>query len=242
MSISVPESYVSLLQGMSSATGIPYNVEAAQANEESGFNPNAVSTTGAEGWLQFEPSTYDAYANQAGVAQGTEFNPTDEAAVYDVYMKALLAQEGGSLFKALEAYNAGPGNLSAGASYANAILSAAGENVNTVVATTGSTSTTGTTATLDSFPGGGFDPLNWPSEIGGAASNAILGGLEGAAKKVGADIWAEIRPLLIRIGLILFGAFIVYAGINGMLKGGSTGPTQITVSGVKSAASKAKSK
>jgi hypothetical protein len=238
MTISVPEQYVSLLQGMSNATGIPYNVLAAQANEESGFNPNAVSPTGAEGWLQFEPSTYDAYANQAGVAQGTEFNPSDEAEVYDIYMKALLQQEGGSLQKALEAYNAGPGDLSAGASYANTILSNAGENVNTVVATTG-TSTTGT-ATLDSFPGGNFDPLNWPSTIGNAASNAVLGGLEGAAKKLGADIWAELRPILIRVGLILFGAFIVYAGINGMLKGGSTGPTEITVSGVKGVAAKAK--
>jgi hypothetical protein len=239
MTISVPEQYVSLLQGMSKATGLPYNVLAAQANEESGFNPDAVSTTGAEGWLQFEPSTYDAYANQAGVAQGTEFNPTDEAEVYDIYMKALLQQEGGNVFKALEAYNAGPGNLSAGASYANTILSNAGENVNTVVATTGS-SATGTTATLDSFPGGNFDPLNWPTSIGNAASNALLGALEGAAKKVGADIWAELRPILVRVGLILFGAFIIYAGINGMLKGGSTGPTEITVSGVKGVAAKAK--
>jgi hypothetical protein len=235
----VPQSYVSLLQEMASGTGLPYAVEAAQANDESGFQSNAVSSAGAEGWLQFLPSTYDAYAAQAGVPPGTEFNPADEAKVYVVYMDALLKQEGGSVFKALEAYNAGPNNLGAGAGYASSILSAAGQGTN-ISASGGSGSTVVQQATTlsDPFPGGNFDPLNWGFNLGQAAENAIVGQLASAGKKIEADLWSKAKPLLIRFGLIVFGALIVFAGINGLLKGDSAGPTQIVVNGVKGAAKK----
>lgn len=237
--VNIPAAFQPLVAQMSQATGIPQAVIGAQANMESGFNANAVSPAGAEGWLQFLPSTYDAVAAQAGVAPGTEFNPTDESKAYDVYMNQLLSQEGGSVFKALEAYNAGPNNLGAGAGYANSILSAAGTGTN-ITAGGGSTGggSTGTTLTsfTDPFPFGKFDPLNWPFELGGAAANAVQSTLSSTLKKIEADLWAKFKPLAIRFGLIVLGAVIVYAGINGLLKGESAGPTQIGVKAAKKVA------
>ena len=125
--VNVPAQYDALIQEMSQSTGIPYNVIASQANNESGFSATARSSAGALGWLQFLPSTYDSYAAQAGVAKGTEFNPASEAKVYDVFMSHLLKQEKGNLRNALAAYNAGPGNLGAGYSYADKILGEAGQ-------------------------------------------------------------------------------------------------------------------
>ena len=89
-----------------------------------------------------------------------------------------------------------------------------------------------TLSVSDPFPGGHFDPLNWPFELGNAASNAILKTLTGVGKKLEADLWAKIKPLAIRLGLILLGAFIVYAGINALTKE-SAGPTQIVVQGAQ---------
>lgn len=236
--VNIPAAFQPLVAQMSQATGLPQSVIAAQANAESGFNAGAVSPAGAEGWLQFLPSTYDAVASQAGVAPGTEFNPADESKAYDVYMNQLLQQEGGSVFKALEAYNAGPANLGAGAGYANSILSAAGTGTNITAgggSSGGSTNATLTSAT-DPFPFGKFDPLNWPFELGGAAAHAVQSTLSDTLKKIEADLWAKIKPLAIRFGLIVLGAIIVYAGINGLLKGESAGPTQIGVRAAKKVA------
>lgn len=117
-----------LVSQMSQATGLSTGVINAQVMAESGYNPNAVSPAGAEGWLQFEPGTYNEYAAAAGVAPGTEFNPVAESKVYDVFMRALLKEFGGNVQKALAAYNAGPGNIAAGMGYANGILAQAGES------------------------------------------------------------------------------------------------------------------
>jgi hypothetical protein len=183
---------------MASATGLPYSVVAAQANEESGFNATAQSSAGALGWLQFLPSTYSTYAAQAGVGQNTEFNPADEAKVYEVYMSSLLKQEGGSVQKALEAYNAGPGNLAAGAGYANTILSAAGQGAN-ITAGTGGTSTSG-------LFGGSLSV----SGIVGDAFNT-LAGLVGAS---------SLQDLAERAGLMILGVVLLLVGIHILAQGG----------------------
>ena len=126
MGVRVPANKVLLVKLMSGATGIPYNVIACQANLESGFNDNAVSPAGAEGWLQFLPSTFRSYWH------GSPFNPVDAANAYIVFMRALLREFGGNLRDALAAYNAGPGNIGAGMGYADTILSCAGSPVTTV--------------------------------------------------------------------------------------------------------------
>lgn len=193
--VNVPAQYAPLIQEMSSATGIPQNVIAAQANAESGFSATARSSAGAEGWLQFLPSTYDSNAARAGVSPGTEFNPADEAKVYDVYMSSLIKQERGNLRNALAAYNAGPGNLPAGYSYADKILGDAGGTSGNPITTTGAL--------------GGIGSL-----LGGGLSiSGILGNLFG-----------DLRDVFERFGLILLGAALILLGIY-LLSQGSTSKT-----------------
>jgi len=117
--VTVPSAYVPLINRMSRATGIPFAVIACQANLESGFDPNAVSPAGAEGWLQFLPSTFASYGS------GSPFNPSDAAGAYINFMRSLLRSFGGNVQRALAAYNAGPGNWQAGIGYADEILSCA---------------------------------------------------------------------------------------------------------------------
>ena len=119
MTVIVPGNYVRLVKYMSQQTGLPYQVIACQANLESGFNAGAVSPAGAEGWLQFLPSTFASYG------RGSPFNPTDAMYAYINFMNALLRWSGGGVLKALAAYNAGQGNWQAGIGYADTILSCA---------------------------------------------------------------------------------------------------------------------
>jgi hypothetical protein len=175
---------------MSQSTGIPYNVIAAQANDESSFSATARSSAGALGWLQFLPSTYDSYAAQAGVSSGTEFNPADEAKVYDVFMSSLIKQEKGNLRNALAAYNAGPGNLGAGYGYADKILGEAGQGGGSTIATTG---------------------LSIPGLGGGLSISGILGNLFGDMR----DILERFGLILLGAALILVGIHILSGGNAG---------------------------
>ena len=120
----VPQWAVRLIIQMANATGLTGDVIACQANLESGFQTGVVSPAGAEGWLQFLPSTFASYGT------GSPFNPQDAANAYINFMGALLRWSGGNVQMALAAYNAGQGNWQAGIGYANEILScASGGNV-----------------------------------------------------------------------------------------------------------------
>lgn len=189
--VNVPAQYAPLIQEMASTTGLPQSVVAAQANDESGFSATARSSAGALGWLQFLPSTYDANAAQAGVATGTEFNPADEAKVYDVFMKQLLSQEKGSVRNALAAYNAGPGNLSAGYGYADKILGEAGQ--------AGNITTTG------------FNPLNPAGSLIGGSISGILGNALGDLR----DVFERFGLILLGAALILLGIHLLSGGSSG---------------------------
>ena len=209
----VPSQYQPYVSQAAKVTGLPESVVAAQAQAESGFNASAVSPTGAEGWLQFEPQTFNAYAGQAGVPVNTEFNVANETKVYDVYMNSLLKQEGGSVFRALEAYNAGPGNLAAGQEYANSILRNAGQS-QSLKSRGGAQS-----ATLTDFPGGGFDPLNWPGDVYNAANNAVGNALTDVGNSIINSIFSalgipSLKDLLQRLGLIILGAVLVVVGLR----------------------------
>lgn len=138
--VSVPSQYQGLVNNAAAQLGIPAAVVAAQIQTESGWNPNAVSPTGAQGLAQFEPGTWATYGS------GSPTDPTAAMNAYVKYMSVLLQQFGGNVQNALAAYNAGPGNLSAGMGYANGILSQAGTGNVTASGGTGATGVGGLAA------------------------------------------------------------------------------------------------
>lgn len=120
MGVIIPQQYAAQVAAAAKTLGIPDAVVGEQIATESEFNPNAVSPAGAQGIAQFEPGTWATWGH------GSPFNADDAFAAYTAYMGSLLKQFGGNLRDALAAYNAGPGNLSAGYGYADGIISQAG--------------------------------------------------------------------------------------------------------------------
>jgi hypothetical protein len=142
MTVDIPAQYAPLIQNAAAQLGLPVDVVAAQIQTESGFNPDATSPTGAQGLAQFEPGTWATYGT------GSPTDPTAAMNAYVKYMSVLLQQFGGNVQNALAAYNAGPGNISAGMGYATGILSEAGQGSN--ITASGGTGTTGTASAASS--------------------------------------------------------------------------------------------
>lgn len=93
--------YVETINAAASQYGIDPALLAAVLNQESGFNPYAVSSAGAEGIAQFMPST----------AAGMGVNPFDtSSSIYGAaqYLSKLI-DKFGSVPLGVAAYNAGPG-------------------------------------------------------------------------------------------------------------------------------------
>jgi hypothetical protein len=96
--------YANLFTQAGAQYGVDPSLLAAVASQESGFNAGAVSSAGAEGLMQFMPST----------AQGLGVNPFDPASSINGAARYLsgLQSQFGSTSLALAAYNAGPGAVS----------------------------------------------------------------------------------------------------------------------------------
>jgi hypothetical protein len=154
MTVKIPSKYAKYVKAAADATGMPEQLVAAQIETESSWNPNAKSPAGAEGIAQFMPGTFKTYG------KGSPYNVEQAFAAYTAYMKALLKQEGGSMQKALEAYNAGPGNLSAGATYAHIIMGKAGVPVGAKAGKSGENSA--------------YDPNSGINKAVGAATSGLL--------------------------------------------------------------------
>lgn len=101
--ISSTTPYASVINAAAARTGVPADLIAAVAKQESGFNAGAVSKAGAQGVMQLMPAT----AKGLGVT-----NPLDAAQSINGgadYLASLLKRFGGDTTLAVAAYNAGPG-------------------------------------------------------------------------------------------------------------------------------------
>lgn len=98
-----PEQIDGLVQSNAAAWQVdPALIKAIIANE-SGFNANATSKTGAQGLMQLEPGT------AAGLGVRNSYDPAQNISGGTRYIKGLLERFHGDMHLAVAAYNAGPG-------------------------------------------------------------------------------------------------------------------------------------
>lgn len=109
----VPQRYRKLIRDAAEATGLPARLIATVIQKESGFNPKAVSSAGAQGLMQIMPlhnldNPFNARSN----------------VMFGAQLLANYIEQMGSLRLGLAAYNAGPNNHEAGLGYAEMVLAA----------------------------------------------------------------------------------------------------------------------
>ncbi len=120
---SVPAAYVVWLEKASGACDLPQLTApllAAQDAQESGWQPNAVSPSGAEGLAQFMPGTWRTWGgDDDGTGADSPLDPADAIMAQGRYMCSLLHQAESSGYPgdpvglALAGYNAGWGAVQA---------------------------------------------------------------------------------------------------------------------------------
>jgi hypothetical protein len=104
-SFEIPPFLLPIYQACGTEYGIPWEVLASINKIESGFGTNLnVSSAGAVGWMQFLPSSWEAFGLDAnGDGRKDPYNPVDAICAAAHYLK--LAGGNDDLYQAIFAYN-----------------------------------------------------------------------------------------------------------------------------------------
>ena len=104
-SFEIPPFLLPIYQACGTEYGIPWEVLASINKIETGFGTNLnVSSAGAMGWMQFIPSSWEAYGLDAnGDGRKDPYNPVDAICAAASYLKAAGGRE--HLYDAIFAYN-----------------------------------------------------------------------------------------------------------------------------------------
>jgi len=96
------DKFEELIGASAARWGVDKDLIKAIVANESGFDPNATSSAGAQGLMQLEPAT------AAGLGVSDPYDPAQNLSGGTRYMRGLLDRFHGDLRRAVAAYNAGP--------------------------------------------------------------------------------------------------------------------------------------
>lgn len=105
-----PLKYADWIRKYSTQYGVDPALVAAVIFQESRFNPNAKSPTGARGLMQFMPGTAATMARETGRTSYNILDPETSIEFGAAHLRDLLVKYNGNVDAALAGYNAGTGN------------------------------------------------------------------------------------------------------------------------------------
>ena len=107
-----PTAYRQAVAGMSSESGLPASLIWSIIRQESAFNAQAVSSSGAKGLMQLMPATARQVAGSNHVDSPDLFDPDDNIRLGSLYLSEMVQRFDNNHALAAAAYNAGPHRVS----------------------------------------------------------------------------------------------------------------------------------